>query len=94
MTCFMRSSCVTKSLPGAGVSEPILADDDVTAHAAGQVHDDIRPAFANSLDHLAVVTGLHAEVASVRIAYVNVHDGRAGLGGRWRRAICSGVTAQ
>ena len=79
MTCRMRSSWLTKSLPGAGVSlRPVLADADVAAHAAGEVDDDVDLALADALDHLAVVLGLHAEGAGLGVAHVDVHDGRAG----------------
>jgi len=59
----------------------MFADDDVAAHAAGEIHDDIDFAFADALDDFAVVLGLHAERARFRFAHVDVNDGGAGLGG-------------
>src|ERR1700722_14726957 len=66
----------------------MLADHDVSAHATGQVHDDVDLTLANALDHFAVVARFHAERAGLGLTHMNVHDGRAGLrrrdgGGRY-----------
>ena len=69
---------------GGSILEPVLADADVAAHAAGEVDDDIDAAFADALDDLAIVAGGHAEGPRLRIAHVNVDDGGAGA----RRREC------
>jgi hypothetical protein len=67
--------------PGRGrVLEPVLADNDVASHAAGEIHDHIDLALADALHHLPIVAGFHAEVAGLRVADVDVDDRRAGLG--------------
>src|SRR5579862_8751231 len=45
------------------VGQPLRADADVAAHAAGQIDDDVDLALADALDYLAVVTCRHAESA-------------------------------
>ena len=62
------------------IFEAVVADDDVAAHAAGQVDDDIDLAFTDALDYFAVVLRLHAEPAGLRLAHVNVNDGCACFG--------------
>src|SRR5882762_1671068 len=64
------------------VLQTMIADDDVAAHAAGEVDDDVDLALADALDDLAVVPGLHAECAGLGIANVDVNDGGAGVCGR------------
>jgi hypothetical protein len=77
------------------VRKALIADDDVAAHAAGQIDDDVDLALPDALYYFAVVAGLHAERAGLRLAHVNVHDGRAGAAAATAAAaICSGVIGQ
>jgi hypothetical protein len=67
------------------VLQAMIADDDVAAHAAGEVDDDVDLALTDSLDHLAVVFRLHAERTRLRVAHVNVDDRSTCLGRLDRR---------
>jgi hypothetical protein len=79
----MRSSWLTKSVPGAGrVRQAVVADADVAAHAAGEIDDHVDLALADLLDDFTVVARGHAEGAGLRVAHVNVHDRGAGAGRR------------
>src|SRR5580700_4200631 len=66
--------------------EALIRDHDVATHAAGQIDDHVDFALADAFDNLAVVAGIHAELAGFRFPYMNVNDGRAGLGGGNRRS--------
>ncbi len=57
----------------------MIADDDVPAHAAGEIHDHVDLAFADALDDLPVVLRFHAEFAGFRFAHMDVHDGGSRL---------------
>src|SRR5579863_2849523 len=63
---------------GGRVGEAALADADVTAHAAGEVDQNVHLAVTDVPDDFAVVARGHAEFAAVRIAHVNVYDGGPG----------------
>src|SRR5205823_14972838 len=41
----------------------------------------VDPALADALHDLTVVAGRHAELAGLRVAHVDVHDGRSGACG-------------
>src|SRR5450631_3929558 len=80
---------------GRSVLQAVVADDDVTAHAASEIHDHIDFAFSNAFDHFTVVACFHAEHAGFRLADVNVDDGgsrlrrRDGSGGDLFRGDCA-----
>ena len=57
------------------------ADLQVAAHAGGEVDDDVDVGLTDALHHFAVQRHVTAELAGVRVAYMAVHHGGAGLGG-------------
>src|SRR6185437_2623483 len=61
------------------IFQPVVADTDIATHSAGEVDDHVDLAFADALDYVAVVSRLHAERACLRVAHVDVNDGRASL---------------
>src|SRR5690606_30020313 len=67
---------------GAEVHRVLAATDfQVAAHAGGEVDDDVDVGLADALHHFTVQGYIAAEFAGVRVAYMAVHHGGAGLGG-------------
>jgi hypothetical protein len=56
------------------------------ARPGGEVDQHIAAACSDPLDGFAVQRAVHARLGGFRIAYMNMHDGGAGLGGINRRS--------
>ena len=55
-------------------------DKEISAHAGGQVDDDIDPAGTDALDDLLIERHVARTLAGLGITDMAVHDGRTGLG--------------
>jgi len=63
---------------GGGVLESPLADTDIAPHAQVRLTRTSTSLSADALDDLAIVARGHAELAGLRVAHVDVHDGGSG----------------
>src|SRR3954452_4172346 len=66
---------------GAGLHRVVRAWREAAARAGRQIDNDIRAAGADPVNRFGVVRALHAGQTGLRIAHMDVHDRRAGLGG-------------
>src|ERR1700722_19239164 len=62
-----------------GALQALIGYHNISTHAAGKIDYHVNFALADALDDLAVMAGLHAEIARFRLPNMNVNDGRAGL---------------
>ncbi len=76
-----RSSGDRSTLSGPGFVGSALVVRKPRARAGGEVDEHVGAARPDALDHLAIERVVHARLGGLRIAHVDVHDGRAGLGG-------------
>ena len=72
----------------------LRVEHQVAAHARGGVDDDVDVGVPDPLDDLAVERDVARALAGLRVAHVDVHDGRrpARAAAMPDSAICSGVT--
>jgi hypothetical protein len=66
---------------GAGLARIVGPGLEAPAGAGGEVDDDLDPAVADVLDHLAIMGQLHAGLPGLGVAHVDMDHGGAGLGG-------------
>ena len=69
-----------QSAGGTGLGRVLRIVLEARARAGGQVDQDVGPARADALDHLAIESTVHARLGGLRVANVDVDDGGAGLG--------------
>ena len=66
---------------GRGFQRLVGAGDKARAGAGGEIDQRVGAACADALHHLAVERSVHARLRRLRVAHVDVDDGRARLGG-------------
>ena len=64
-----------------GLGRLVVAGDEAAAGAGGEIDDEVGIAATDALHHLAVVFELHAGLAGVGLAHVDMADGGPCLGG-------------